>query len=61
VAEQGLEFLPELIRIVVNNAMQVEHQKYLGVGPYGALHGPSGTRQWFQAQNDHNPDSTDHL
>ena len=34
VAEQGLEFLPELIRIVVNTAMQVERQKYLGVGPY---------------------------
>jgi putative transposase len=34
VAEQGLDFLPELIRIVINNAMQVERQKYLGVGPY---------------------------
>jgi len=34
VAEQGLDFLPELIRIVINTAMQVERQKYLGVGPY---------------------------
>jgi transposase-like protein len=34
VAEQGLEFLPELIRIIINTAMQVERQKYLGVGPY---------------------------
>jgi putative transposase len=34
VAEQGLDFLPELIRIVINKAMQVERQKYLGVGPY---------------------------
>ena len=34
VAEQGLEFLPELIRIVINTAMQVERQKHLGVGPY---------------------------
>jgi putative transposase len=34
VAEQGLDFLPELIRIVINNAMQVERQKHLGVGPY---------------------------
>ena len=25
--------MPELIRIIVNNAMQVEHQKYLGVVP----------------------------
>jgi transposase-like protein len=34
VAEQGLDFLPEMIRIVINTAMQVERQKYLGVGPY---------------------------
>ena len=34
VAEQGLDFLPELIRIVINTAMQVERQKQLGVGPY---------------------------
>jgi transposase-like protein len=34
VAEQGLEYLPELIRIVINSAMQVERQKHLGVGPY---------------------------
>jgi putative transposase len=34
VSEQGLDFLPELIRIVINNGMQVERQKYLGVGPY---------------------------
>jgi putative transposase len=34
VAEQGLEFLPELIRIVINTAMQAERQKHLGVGPY---------------------------
>src|SRR5512141_1881319 len=34
VAEQGLDFLPELIRIVINTAMQVERQRQLGVGPY---------------------------
>ena len=34
VAEQGLEYIPELIRIVINSAMQVERQKHLGVGPY---------------------------
>lgn len=34
IAEQGFEFLPELIRILVNAAMQVERQKYLAVGPY---------------------------
>jgi putative transposase len=34
ISAQGLDFLPELIRIVINNAMQIERQKYLGVGPY---------------------------
>ena len=33
-AEQGLDFLPEIIRIIINTAMQVERQKYIGVGPY---------------------------
>jgi transposase-like protein len=35
VAEQGLDALPEMIRIVINAAMQAERLKYLGVGaPY---------------------------
>jgi putative transposase len=34
IAEQGLDVLPELIRIVVNTAMQAERQAYLGVQPY---------------------------
>jgi transposase-like protein len=34
VSEKGLDFLPELIRIVINTAMQAERQKYLGVSPY---------------------------
>ena len=34
IAEQGLDYLPELIRIVVNTAMQAERRKYLGVSPY---------------------------
>ena len=34
VAEQGLGFLPELIRIVVNTAMQAEREEHLGVEPY---------------------------
>jgi transposase-like protein len=34
VAEQGLDFLPELIRNVINTVMQVERQKHLGIGPY---------------------------
>ena len=34
ISSQGLDILPELIRVMINSAMQVEHQKYLGVGPY---------------------------
>ena len=34
IAEQGLDALPELIRIVVNEAMRLERQHYLGVAPY---------------------------
>ncbi len=30
----GLEGLPELIQIVINEAMKLERQKYLGVDPY---------------------------
>ena len=33
--EEGLDALPEMIRIVINTAMQAERLKYLGVGaPY---------------------------
>ena len=34
IADQGFEFLPELLRLVINAAMQMERQKYLGVEPY---------------------------
>ena len=34
IAHDGLDVLPELIRIVINVAMQAERQQYLGVGPY---------------------------
>lgn len=34
IAEQGFEYLPELIRILVNTAMQVERQKHLGAAAY---------------------------
>lgn len=32
ISEQGTEYLPELIRILVNAAMQIERQKHLGAG-----------------------------
>jgi transposase-like protein len=34
IASQGFEVLPELIRIVINAAMQAERQRYLGAAPY---------------------------
>ena len=34
IAEQGLDVLPELIRTIINTAMQIERQEYLGVRPY---------------------------
>lgn len=34
IAEQGLDYLPELIRLVVNAAMKAERQQYLGAAPY---------------------------
>lgn len=33
-SEQGLESLPDMIRILVNEAMRIERQAYLGAGPY---------------------------
>ena len=34
IAEQGLEVVPELIRTIINTAMQLERQNHLGAGPY---------------------------
>ena len=34
IAEQGLDFLPELIRTIINTAMQLERQNHLGAGLY---------------------------
>ena len=33
-ASEGFDALPELIRVLMNAAMQIERQKHLGVGPY---------------------------
>jgi transposase-like protein len=34
IAIQGFDFIPELIRIVVNEAMDAQRQQYLGAAPY---------------------------
>ncbi len=33
-AANGLDALPDLIRIIINTAMQIERQQHLGAGPY---------------------------
>lgn len=34
IAVEGLDALPELIRIIINEAMRLEREQHLGVGPY---------------------------
>ena len=34
VQEQGLDVLPELIRVIINTAMQAERAEHLNAGPY---------------------------
>src|SRR6185503_515672 len=34
IASEGLEAIPDMLRIIINTAMQAERQQYLGVGPY---------------------------
>ncbi len=34
IIEQGLDAVPEMIRVLINQAMTAERQAYLGVGPY---------------------------
>jgi hypothetical protein len=39
--EQGLDALPELIRVVINATMQAERQQYLGAASFAATTGQS--------------------
>ena len=32
IASEGLDFLPELVRILINAATQIDREKYLGAG-----------------------------
>lgn len=41
ITAQGFEFIPELIRILLNAAMKAERQQYLGAAPY--QHSPERT------------------
>ena len=41
-AREGFDILPELIRVVINAAMQAERQQHLGAAPY--QHSPARRR-----------------
>ena len=47
VSQQGFDILPELIRIVVNAAMQAERQQYLKAEPYQRTPEREGYRNNF--------------
>jgi putative transposase len=34
ISAQGIDFIPELIRLLMNAAMKAERQQYLGAAPY---------------------------
>jgi transposase-like protein len=34
IANQGFDYIPELIRVVVKSAMETQRQQYLGAAPY---------------------------
>ena len=48
ISKSGLDFMPELIRIIVNAAMLEERQKYLGVAPYERDEGRQGHANGFK-------------
>ncbi len=50
ISEQGLEYLPELIRILVNTAMQAERQKHLGAELYERSPGRRGYANGYKAK-----------
>lgn len=47
---QGLEGLPELIRIVINEAMKLERQKHLRAGPYERTPERQGQANGYKAK-----------
>ena len=57
---KGLEAVPELLRVLLNNAMQVERAKYLQAG-IRAHRRPQRACQWVQTKNGEDQDRRDHL
>ena len=50
VAEQGLGVLPELVRIVINTAMQAEREQYLGAAAYERTDSRRGHANGYKAK-----------
>ena len=50
VAEQGLSVLPELVRIVINTAMQAEREQYLGAAAYERTDSRRGHANGYKAK-----------
>ena len=68
ICEEGFDALPELLRIVLNTAMQIEREKHLGAGPYERTPERRGQANGFKprpvlayAGNNGNPCGGDHL
>jgi transposase-like protein len=47
-AKQGLEGLPELVRVLVNEAMRIERENYLNAKPYERTEGRRGYASGLQ-------------
>jgi transposase-like protein len=50
IAEQGLGVLPELVRIVINTAMQAEREAYLGAAAYERTESRRGQANGYKAK-----------
>ncbi len=48
IAEKGLDAIPELMRVLINNAMQVERSKYLQAGEYERTEDRKGHANGFK-------------
>lgn len=48
ISEQGLDYIPELIRVLVNEAMKEERQKYLRAEPYQRLEERQGQANGYK-------------
>ena len=52
---QGLDALPALFQVLVNDAMQTERQKHPGAAPHEKYLGAHGPRQRLLRQGSHYP------